>query len=498
MTLGELLIELSKLLSDPDKNNRAIQGLLSTHQDLAEYEVARFFVAKSMSVPSVLRPVAKQPTGLVKQLRSIDPRERLAGVRQILLTCPRSVAAKLLRTVFKDPDQTTRKHARHVAKKMQISDVALKDSRFKLSKYQMKRPFAAGGFNPSGWAFGVYGRKNQFALRKTRLQAHGLPVLSTRSDVGGHLGLKNDDAISALLRPGAQPGSAYVEFEVPKATGGTRRIAAPRKPLRTAQRKILDDILAKVPVHSAAHGFIRERSTVTNAKPHLKAAIVVKMDLVDFFPSVHYRRVIGLFQELGYPTEAAEALAGLCTYRPKLADGHMVWPGLLAQGAPSSPAITNLICRRLDARLFALARKVGATYTRYADDLTFSFKVEPERMGHFLWWVDQICQQEGFTENTKKRRVFRKSCQQRVTGVVVNEHLSVPRKLRRNFRAILNNVKRNGLDAEARGREDFEAYLHGFASYVQMVQPKLGKQLLKDVDAAIAAAGTGAGPGAKS
>jgi hypothetical protein len=163
----------------------------------------------------------------------------------------------------------------------------------------------------------------------------------------------------------------------------------------------------------------------------------------------------------------------------------MVWPGLLPQGAPSSPAITNLVCRRLDARLSALARKLGGTYTRYADDLTFSFEKEPEKIGKLLWFIDQICGQEGFAENTKKRRVFRRSCQQRVTGVVVNEHPAVPRRERRRFRAILANVKKNGLAAEARGREDFEAYLRGYAAYVQMVQPEVGAKLARAVAEAL-------------
>src|SRR5262249_54829037 len=138
---------------------------------------------------------------------------------------------------------------------------------------------------------------------------------------------------------------------------------------------------------------------------------------------------------------------------------------------PTSPAITNLVCRRLDARLAALAKKAGGTYTRYADDLTFSFAAEPARIGRLFWFIDQICGQEGFVENTKKRRVYRRSCQQRVTGIVVNERASVPREDRRRFRAVLANVKKNGLEAEARGREDFAAYLRGYAAYVQMVQP---------------------------
>ncbi len=475
MSLGQLLVDLSKLLEEPEKNAATIYAMLDRSQDLAEYEVARFFVAKAMA------------GDLATRLRSVDPRERLAAVDKVVLVCPRNVAAKLLRPVFKDPDQTTRKRARHVVRKLRITDVAVRDSRF-VPDPRWAHAYTPGAWNPSGWAFGVYRRNTARSLRRDLLEAHGLPALASRLDVARFIGVP-DDRMPALLRPGTESGSAYVEFEVTKATGGTRRIAAPRKPLRAAQRKILDEILAKVPVHQAAHGFLPGRSTVTNARPHLGAAIVVKMDLVDFFPSIHYRRVLGLFEELGYPTAVATELAGLCKYRPKLADGRMVWPGLVPQGAPTSPAITNLICRRLDARLSALAKKVGATYTRYADDLTFSFQDDPGeavKLGRFFWWIDQICQQEGFTENTKKRRVFRRSSQQRVTGIVVNEQLSVPRKLRRRFRATLTNVRKNGLAAEARGRSDFEAYLHGFAAYVQMVQPELGAKLVREVEDVIA------------
>jgi retron-type reverse transcriptase len=471
MSLGQLLLDLTQLLEAPEDNRAKIIALLHQNQSLAEFEVARYLVVRTIG------------HDLTHQIRSIDPRERLEGVRAIPLVCPRNVAAKLLRSVFKDPDQTVRKHARHVARKLSIADIALNDARF-----EDEYPNSLGAFNPSGWAFGVYQRQQNGSHRVTRLRAHRLPPLANRADVAAFVGTGTDDAAwSRLLRPGAQPGSAYIEFEVPKATGGTRRIAAPRKPLRKIQRKILDDILAKVPVHDAAHGFRPARSTVTNATPHLKAAIVVKMDLVDFFPSIHYRRVIGLFEELGYSSAVAEMLAGVCTYRPKLADGRMVWPGLLPQGAPSSPAITNLVCRRLDARLSALAARAGGTYTRYADDLTFSFAREPEKLGRFLWWVDQVCQQEGFTENTKKRRVLRASGQQRITGVVVNEHLAIPRKVRHRFRAIVANVGKNGLAVEAAktGRTDLEAYLHGFVAYAKMVQPELGAKLARDVAKAL-------------
>jgi retron-type reverse transcriptase len=469
MALAEVLVQLSQLLQDPEHNAEKIYALLSANDNLAEFEVARFFVHDRMT------------KDLTARVRHLDPTVRRDAAAFIGRLCPRSVAAKLLRPLVKDADIATRKRARSVVRALQLGDVALPDKRFDPGRAYTIYCTTPGAYNPSGWAFGIYARKQRGQLDASALARHGLPRLEDRDDVAIFLDCEDDGALSALLRPGTAPGSAYVEFEVAKATGGTRRIAAPRARLRAAQRKILSAILAKVPVHRAAHGFVKARSTVTNASLHTNRALVMKLDLVDFFPSIHYRRVVGLFETIGYATAAAEALAGVCTYRPKLPDGRMVWPGLLPQGAPTSPAITNLVCRRLDARLAALAKKAGGTYTRYADDMTFSFATEPQRIGRLLWFIDQICAQEGFTENTKKRRIYRRSCQQRVTGVVVNEHVAVPREDRRRFRAILANVKKNGLEAEARGHEDFEAYLRGYAAYVNMVQPNLGARLAREL-----------------
>ncbi len=174
-------------------------------------------------------------------------------------------------------------------------------------------------------------------------------------------------------------------------------------------------------------------------------------------------------------------------------DGRVAWPGVTPQGAPTSPAIANLVCRRLDARLSKLAARVGARYTRYADDLTFSFpeegaadtETQAPRLGRFFWWVDQICQAEGFTENAKKRRVLRRKAQQRVTGIVVNQGLTVPREVRRRLRALLHRCKKEGLDvvAAAQGQPDLAAVLAGTAGYVSMVQPQLGAKLVAEVQA---------------
>lgn len=473
MSPVELILELRRLASEPETNGTAIRALLEQHTEMAEYQIARFYIARHL-VP--------QATALCGH---IDPLQRLAGVAMIAAGFPRSLAGSLLRRLVKDPDIRVRKMSRGVVNKLGVQEVALPDARYDPNK---SRRF--GHYNHTGWAFGLFRDYQTYFLRKrpavpTRfaaLGALGLPAIG--DEVALHRFLGVDAAgLKKLMRPGTQPGAAYVEFEIPKAKGGTRRIAAPRGPLRRIQRKILDEILAKVPHHDAAHGFIAGRSTVTNAKPHVGAAVVIKTDLKDFFPTVNYRRVAGLFRGLGYDDSVATLLAAVTTYRPKLADGRVLDPGVLPQGAPTSPALANLACRRLDARLAALATKYGAAYTRYADDLTFSFAQLPTvNMGRLFWWIDGICQQEGFTEHAKKRKVLRANTQQRITGIVVNTDVHVPRRDRRAFRAVLHNCDQHGVAAEAKGRADFAAYLAGYAAYVQMVQPALGKQWIAEVE----------------
>lgn len=465
----ELILELRRLVSEPVANAAAIRALVERHQAMAEYQIARFYVARHL-------------TAQVEALfASIDPRERRAGVELMRLGFPRTLAGKLLRRVVKDADQGVAKSARATVRKFGLEDVALPDTRYDGARQRI------GRWNPTGWAFGLFGhqrswnRKPKKASNIPALGAKGLPAITSHAELLAFLGV-DDVTLKKLMRPGTAPGAAYVEFEVPKAKGGTRRLAAPRGPLRKIQRKILDEILAKVPNHDASHGFVTGRSTVTNARPHVGAALVVKTDLVEFFPTVHYHRVAGLFGALGYNQAIASTLAAITTYRPKLADGRVVWPGMLPQGAPTSPALANLACRRLDARLAKLAAKFGATYTRYADDLTFSFAKTPEiSIGRFFWFVDGVCQQEGFNEHPGKRKILRAKTQQRVTGIVVNEDVHVPRRDRRRFRAILHNIAKRGLASEAKGRSDFAAYLQGYAAYVQMVQPELGKAWAAEV-----------------
>jgi hypothetical protein len=472
MNLANLLIKLTPLITDAERNWTEIVDLLDRHQDLAEYEVARHYVSEA------LEPLVR------RGLDSLDPRQRRQGIRVVERTFSRSTAAKVLRHLVKDGNQGVRASARAAVRRLGIDDVALRDTRVQLPR----NPMAIGGYNPTGWSFGILIRWGGRPPLAPEAERNALPQLPDRGALARLVGLGSADELVRFTRAGHGTGAPYIEFEVPKRSGGVRRISAPRPQLRRIQRAILDAILARLPVHPSAHGFVKGRSTVTNASPHVGAAVVLKMDLKDFFPSIHYRRLVGLFQHYGYADDVAAALASLTTHRPVLPDGTVVWPGRMPQGAPTSPALANLICRRMDTRLSGLSRKLGAVYTRYADDLTFSFAKEPTcSVGRFAWWVDQICQQEGFAENAGKRRVLRPRNQQRVTGIVINSGLHVPRSARRRFRAILHNCRTHGVDSQARGRDDFRAYLQGFAAYIKMVQPDVGAALSAEVAALLAA-----------
>jgi retron-type reverse transcriptase len=276
----------------------------------------------------------------------------------------------------------------------------------------------------------------------------------------------------------------YVKYTIPKRNGGQRVILAPKTELKDLQRKVLHHILKNVASGDSAHGFVTGRSIVTNAQPHVGKQFVLNLDLKDFFPTVTFPRVRGLFIGLGYSFTVASALALLCTeYDRELFETNdtKYWVSVgsraLVQGAPTSPALANLAARRLDARLNGLARKHGFAYTRYADDLTFSGDSLDSTL-RILDVAQRIIAAEGFAVNTKKTRILRRSTQQSVTGIVVNDRLNVPRSLRRQLRAILYNAQTNGLDAQNRdGRDDFCAYLQGMIGFINEANPEQAQKL---------------------
>jgi retron-type reverse transcriptase len=284
--------------------------------------------------------------------------------------------------------------------------------------------------------------------------------------------------------------SHYVRFSVPKKSGGLRELAAPHRDLAAAQHWIFQNILKGLPAHPAAHGFVRGRSIRTNANAHVGGHVLVNADLQDFFPSITLPRVRGALEQLGYSPAAATILALLCTECPRRRveyAGRMfhvaTGPRALPQGACTSPALSNLISRRLDARYAGISARLGWRYTRYADDLSFSATGEGDpaaKVGYLLARIRHIAGDEGFAVNAKKTRVLKQHAAMSVTGVVVNQKAGVRRRDRRRMRALLHNARRQGLDSQNRnGDPHFGATVRGRIAFVHMINPEQAKPLMQ-------------------
>ncbi|MFM8737639.1 MAG: reverse transcriptase family protein, partial [Betaproteobacteria bacterium] len=185
--------------------------------------------------------------------------------------------------------------------------------------------------------------------------------------------------------------------------------------------------------HEAACGFVQGRSIVHNAQPHVGQAVVVNADIRNCFPSVSWSLVLGaLRRHLGgcLSAPAISLLVDLTTAR-----------GALPVGAPSSPALLNLVLRRTDEILHARATRLGGHYTRYADDLTFSGGAQVVGL---LKLAERTLAALGLELDPKKTNVFRRGRRQMVTGLVVNDQVSVPRAVRRRLRAAVHQVEQGG------------------------------------------------------
>lgn len=291
------------------------------------------------------------------------------------------------------------------------------------------------------------------------------------------------------------PLSHYHYRILAKPGGDVRLIEAPKQRLKKMQRQILTEILEKIPVHPAVHGFQRGRSIKSFAAPHVGQRVVVRMDLRDFFPSISAPRVQAMFRTAGYPERVANLLGGLCTNAApramwtekgrgldplRMANARQLyaWPHL-PQGAPTSPALANICAYRMDCRLTGLAEASGAVYTRYADDLAFSGGVDFERCAErFSVHVAAIALEEGFTVHHRKTRMMREGVRQYLAGVVTNKHLNVIRRDYDVLKATLTNCVRHGAESQNReAQKDFRAHLAGRVSFVEMVNPARGARL---------------------
>ena len=327
-------------------------------------------------------------------------------------------------------------------------------------------------------------------------QDNALPPLADVEALAKALGLTIPRLRWLAYHRDVDTGTHYHRWLVPKRDGSPRLISAPKPELKAAQRWITREVTEHLPLHGAAHGFITGRSIATNARVHAGARVIVKLDIRGFYPTVTMRRVKGLLRRAGLGEQVATVMALLATESPReevVTHGKThfvaVGPRSLPQGAPTSPSITNALCLRLDCRLSGLARKLGCRYTRYADDLTFSWHgTARSQIGALLRGAGMIVRAEGFEVHTKKTRVMREGARQKVTGLVVNQAPAgrpaarVPRKTQRDLRAAIRNR-----ELGRPGKGETLEQLKGMAAFVMMTDHARGSAFMERIDRLIAA-----------
>lgn len=224
-----------------------------------------------------------------------------------------------------------------------------------------------------------------------------------------------------------QHEATYRETQIPKPSGGTRRLEIPDDTTKRLQRRLLRYVLHTLNAHPMACGFEPETSIVHAALPHQNKPLVVKMDVRHFFECTSDDRIRAYFAGIGWNAESAELLTQLTTY-----NGH------LPQGAPTSPRLSNLVNARMDEALLRLAKRHRGAYSRYADDITMSFSfIRGRKARGVTQAVRRILKHHGYTmHGGAKLNFFRQNQQQRVLGLVVNDKVALPRKTRRWLRAV--------------------------------------------------------------
>lgn len=253
-----------------------------------------------------------------------------------------------------------------------------------------------------------------------------------------------------------------------------RKITAPSKNLKLRQQWILKEILENNKVSDCCHGFVKDRSILTNAKKHSGHKNILNIDIENFFPSITQMMVVKVFEEMGYNQDVSQILSELCCYQ-----------GRLPQGAPSSPYLANLILRDMDIKLLEFCEKNEITYTRYADDMSFSSDRDIKK---HLEILVKIIESYSFHINDKKTKYYEEPYRKIVTGLIVKQDgVYVPKKFKRTLKQEIYYCKKLGVASHLENtgnneRVAFKEYLYGKAYYVNMVEPKQGQKFLEELD----------------
>lgn len=285
-------------------------------------------------------------------------------------------------------------------------------------------------------------------------QLLSLPILENVDDLSQSLRLPKE----VISKFSFNNDRYYHRIEMEKKSGGIRHIESPLKELKAIQRWVLRYILDKLSPSSYAKGFVRKKSILDNAKPHEGNQYVLNLDLKDFFTTVQASHVYTLFKNIGYNNNIAFILTSFCTKS-----------GYLPQGAPTSPALSNLVCLRLDHRISTYCKKRALTYTRYADDLCISGnKILILQKASYL--IKDIICDEGFTINAKKEKFLGPKVRREVTGLTVTPKITISKKNYCLYRKRIYDLVRTETP-------DKHEIIKGILSFVRSIDKDKGKKL---------------------
>ncbi len=259
----------------------------------------------------------------------------------------------------------------------------------------------------------------------------------------------------------------YKTYEIPKKSGGKRIICQPSKKLKGLQSWILINILNKIQVSPSCKGFRKGSSTLDNALPHIGANTILNLDLKDFFPTVTTKQVYNVFKTIGYNQLMATVFTNICTYK-----------NMLPQGSPCSPMLANLTAWTLDLRIQGYVGKRGISYTRYADDLSFS-GLNPSKVVKIIPMIKTIIEEEKFVVNHKKTRIASSARAKIVTGLVVNEDsVGIGKKKYKDLRAKIHHLT---LPLE-QTNEKLLYHVGGWLSYLNSVDKERLRKVKKYIN----------------
>ena len=235
---------------------------------------------------------------------------------------------------------------------------------------------------------------------------------------------------------------------------------------------------------SSCHGFVKNKSILTNALPHVGAKTLMKFDIQDFFPSITLNLVVKQFRFFGYGINVSRYLGYLCVNSDFC----------LPQGAPTSPFLSNLICIKIDKRIEGYCKKYNYIYTRYADDITISSKdfVSEHKFNKIKNFISEVLDDEeelySFKLNQKKCHRFVNGQKMIVTGIVVNSKASVNKSIYRELDNAIRYIKLFGVEEHLKHLElsydvySYKQHLYGLAYFVHMVDHKKGKEYISKLN----------------